>query len=227
MVSNTTDMLTVNATRAVAAGVSELADAGGPWSAPAEVFECLAFVLLLCILAYAIGQTRMLVRLIRLLRQPARIAQFGLAESCVVTLCFLPGIMLLILAAILVFLGGPFVGSGKQDLLTLMTFRPIGSAFSLGAWVLMTAWFRHIVRRDLAIYREPIALVPVVNMSLICLTYIASGFFAGSGMLALCLLIYIPAAPLAGFVLLIVHVWQVRAAKTWETYVPPEEEEMP
>ena len=41
------------------------------------------------------------------------------------------------------------------------------------------------------------------------------------------LLLYVPAAPLVGFVLLIVHVVRVRAAKTWETAVPPEEEEMP
>ena len=38
---------------------------------------------------------------------------------------------------------------------------------------------------------------------------------------------YIPTAPLVGFVLLVVHVAQVRRAKTWETYVPPEQEEIP
>lgn len=205
--------------------------------------------LLICpmvvVLLYAIPQTRMIVRLVRLLRQPGRIAQFGLAENCVVTLCFLPGIMLLVLAAILLFLGGPFANGGGRDLLTLLTFSPTGATFALCSWVVMTVWFRHIVRRELAMYREPVALVPAVIMSLICLTYIArvvvwaalSLLVAGSltnwwqipleGCVVAAILIYIPAAPLAGFVLLIVHVIRVRAAKTWETCVPDEQEEMP
>jgi len=194
------------------------------------------------VLLYAIPQTRMLVRLIHLLRQPGRIAQFGLAESCVVSLCFLPGIMLL-LAALLA-AGGRLVPHGGNPL-EMLTFSPAGAAFALCSWIAMTVWFRRIVQRELAMYREPIALVPVVIMSLICLNYVAvvvwgavlsilgAGSLTSLGPVAveLCLtaavLIYIPAAPLAGFVLLIVHVWQVRAAKTWETYVPPEEEEIP
>jgi len=197
------------------------------------------------VLLYAIPQTRMLVRLIHLLRQPGRIAQFGLAEQCVVSLCFLPGIMLAILAASLLFLGGPFGGGGEKNLLTLLTFSPAGAVFAMCSWAAMTIWFRHIVRRELAIYREPTALVPIVIMSLICLTYtvmltvwgalsmLRAASFTSWWQLFLeaCLkaavLIYIPAAPLVGFVLLIVHVVRVRAAKTWETYVPPEQEEMP
>jgi len=204
---------------------------------------CFLICPMVVVLLYAIAQTRMLLRLIRLLRQPGRIAQFGLAASCVVTLCILPGLMLLLLAALLVAGGGVSDDGGNP--LALMTFTRYGAAFALCSWVVMTIWFRHIVRRDLAIYREPVALVPVVIMSLICLNYVASvawkvassilaaGSLTSLGQLPLevcvmaAILFYVPAAPLAGFVLLIVHVARVRAAKTWETFIPDEQEEMP
>ncbi len=204
---------------------------------------CFLICPMVVLLLYAIAQTRLILRLVRLFRHPARIAQFGLAASCVVTLCILPGLMLLLLAALLVAGGGVSVDGGNP--LVLMTFTRYGAAFALCSWVVMTIWFRRIVRRDLAIYREPVALVPVVIMSLICLNYVAIGAWqvASSmlkatsfmswwqpsieGCLSVAIMIYIPAAPLAGFVLLIVHVVRVRAAKTWETYIPDEQEEMP
>jgi len=204
---------------------------------------CFLICPMVVVLLYAIAQTRLILRLIHLLRQPGRIAQFGLAESCVVTLCILPGLMLLLLTALLVARGRYMDDSGNS--LTLMTFTRYGAAFALCSWVVMTIWFRRIVRRDLAIYREPVALVPVVIMSLICLNYVAIGAWqvASSmlkatsfmswwqpsieGCLSVAIMIYIPAAPLAGFMLLIVHVALVRAAKTWETYIPDEQEEMP
>jgi len=204
---------------------------------------CFLICPMVVVLLYAIAQTRLILRLIHLLRQPGRIAQFGLAESCVVTLCILPGLMLLLLTALLVARGRYMDDSGNS--LTLMTFTRYGAAFALCSWVVMTIWFRRIVRRDLAIYREPVALVPVVIMSLICLNYVAivvwgvassilaAGSLTSLGQLPLevyvpvAIMIYIPAAPLAGFVLLIVHVVRVRAAKTWETFIPDEQEEMP
>ena len=204
---------------------------------------CFLICPMVVLLLYAIAQTRMLLRLVRLFRHPARIAQFGLAASCVVTLCILPGLMLLLLTALLVARGGVSDDGGNP--LTLMTFTRYGAAFALCSWVVMTIWFRRIVRRDLAIYREPVALVPVVIMSLICLNYVAifvwgavssilaAGSLTSLGQLPLdfyvpvAIMIYIPAAPLAGFMLLIVHVVRVRAAKTWETYIPDEQEEIP
>ena len=205
---------------------------------------CFLICPMVVLLLYAVAQTRMIVRLVRLLRQPGRIAQFGLAASCVVTLCILPGIMLLLLLAALLVAGGGVSDDGGNPLV-LMTFTSYGAAFALCSWVVMTIWFRRIVRRELAVYREPVALVPVVIMSLICLNYVAIGAWqvASSmlkatsfmswwqpsieGCLSVAIMIYIPAAPLAGFMLLIVHVALVRAAKTWETYIPPEQEEMP
>jgi hypothetical protein len=204
---------------------------------------CFLICPMVVLLLYAIAQTRMIVRLVRLLRQPGRIAQFGLAASCVVTLCILPGLMLLLLTALLVAGGGVSDDGGNP--LVLMTFTRYGAAFALCSWAAMTIWFRRIVRRDLAIYREPVALVPVVIMSLICLNYVAivvwgavssilaAGSLTSLGQLTLevcvpvAIMIYIPAAPLTGFMLLIVHVARVRAAKTWETYIPDEQEEMP
>ena len=192
---------------------------------------------------YAILETRMIVRLVRLLRHPARTAQFGLAASFISGLCYWPVLMMLLLMFLL---GMEVRPPDDANLLELMTLAPFGAAFALCSWVTMTLWFRSIVNRDLAVYRDPISLVPVVILALTCLTYLA--VFAWvftrqvmrvgllrtndpfSDMLGLAvglLLLYVPAAPLAGFVLLIVHVVRVRAAKTWETYVPPEEEEMP
>ena len=205
---------------------------------------CFLICPMVVVLLYAIAQTRLIVRLVRLLRQPGRIAQFGLSASCVVTLCILPGIMLLLLLAALLVAGWGVSDDGGNPLV-LMTFTRYGAAFALCSWVVMTIWFRRIVRRDLAIYREPVALVPVVIMSLICLNYVAivvwgvassilaAGSLTSLGQLPLevcvmaAILFYVPAAPLAGFVLLIVHVARVRAAKTWETFIPDEQEEMP
>ena len=203
----------------------------------------LLIVMPLVLLLYVISQARMLVRLVRLLRHPARIAQVGLTASFITSLCVWPGLMLLLLTLALAAKGDTL---DNANLLVLMTFTPYGAAFAMCSWVVMALWFRRILRRDLAIYREPTALVPVVILGLICLTFLAGvalvlalgllflwGFSSGNLLWNLIvaavalMLLYIPAAPLAGFVLLIVHVGQVRSAKTWETYVPPEEEEMP
>lgn len=199
------------------------------------------YVVVPCFLAYAIQQTRMIVRLVHLLRHPGSIAQFGLAARFLSGLCYGPVLMML-------FLLGPEIGpSDDANLLELMIFAPWGAAFALCFWVAMTIWFRSIIKRDLAIYREPTALVPVTVLALVCLNYVIgiAWVFAraaisnGSPMingpvneillaLVMALLVLcVPAAPLAGFVLLIFHVVRVRAAKTWETYIPPEEEEIP
>ena len=204
---------------------------------------CFLLIMVPLLLLYAIRQTRMIVRLVRLLRHAARTAQFGLAASFISCLCYWPVLMMLLLTF---FLGMEVRPPDDANLLELMTFAPFGAAFALCSWVAMTLWFRSIVNRELAMYRESIALVPVVILALVCLTYLA-GFawvFARQvisvglpmtnapfiNLIALAmalLLLYVPAAPLVGFVLLIVHVVRVRAAKTWETAVPPEEEEMP
>jgi hypothetical protein len=200
-------------------------------------------VMPLLLLLYVISQTRMIVRLVRLLRHPAGIAQVGLAANYITSLCVWPGLMLLLLTLTLATEGNTL---DDANLLMLMTFTPYGAAFALCSWIAMALWFRRILRRDLAIYREPTALVPVVIMGLICLTFLAgvawelgrrmllAGALSSGNVIenlivaaVALMLLYIPAAPLAGFVLLIVHVVRVRAAKTWETYVPDEQEEMP
>ncbi len=204
---------------------------------------CFMLIMVPLLLLYAIRQTRMIVRLVRLLRHAARTAQFGLAASFISGLCYWPVLMMLLLTF---FLGTEMRPPDDANLLELMTFTPCGAVFALCSWVAMTLWFRSIVNRDLSIYREPTSLVPVAVLALVCLTYL-TGFAwvfarqvirAGLPManapsidliaLAMALLLlYVPAAPFVGFVLLIVHVVLVRAAKTWETYVPPEEEEIP
>lgn len=203
----------------------------------------LLIVMPLVLLLYVISQARMLVRLVRLLRFPARIAQVGLTANFITSLCVWPGLMLLLLTLALAAKGDTL---DNANLLVLMTFTPYGAAFAVCSWVIMALWFRRILRRDLAIYREPTALVPVVILGLICLTFLAGvalvlalgllflwGFSSGNLLWNLIvagvalMLLYVPAAPLAGFVLVIVHVGRVRAAKTWETYIPPEEEEIP
>lgn len=190
---------------------------------------------------YAIRQTRMIVRLVRLLRHPASTAQFGLPANYVTSLCYWPGLMLLF-TFLVVSEARSYDGT---NLFILMTFSPYGAAFALCSWVAMTLWFRSIIRHELAIYRNPIALVPVVILALICLNYAAvtavfvpallgvSSFVGGNSiwglvlMALVLLLFYIPATSFLSFVLLVIHVAQVRAAKTWETYIPPEEEEIP
>jgi len=181
---------------------------------------------------YVTYQTHAIVRLVRLLTQSAHIAQVGLASNVVWGLCYLPGSVMFLLIFCYVAVSPDEVG----------LFGPVGAAMSAGFWLGMTLWLRSIVRHDLAIYREPTALVPAVVLALICLTYVAVlvgamaleavtwQTFGGGNMMWLAgylLLLFIPGAPLAGLVLLIVHVGRVRAAHTWETYVPPEEDEIP
>jgi hypothetical protein len=222
--SNTTDMLTVNAARTVAAGVSELADAGGPWSAPAEIFTCFAFVLLLCILAYAIGQARTLFRLVKLLRQPGRKMPLKVAWSCRLHLAIFPGIMLFFMASI-VCVRQSFRHDSDHGLLMLLAFTPAGAIFALGSWVMTAVWLIRIIGRPKALYRSAISLLPIIVMALMCLTYsaaiawavgrsvpLSSGFSSGPlvelilSALASLLIFLVPTAPLAGLVLLIIHV---------------------
>ena len=204
---------------------------------------CLDVGMPLLVLLYAIQQTRMIVRLVRLLRHPARTAQIGFAVSFIRSLCYWPGLMLLLLT---LFLVPEMTPSYDANPLELMTFAPFGATLALCSWVAMTLWFRSIVRRGPAIYREPISLVPVAVLSLLCLTYLAgfawvfarnivsvglpmtnASFINLIALAMMLLLLYVPAAPLVGFLLLFFHVALVRHARTWETYVPPEEEEIP
>ncbi len=205
---------------------------------------CFVFVMVPLLLLYAIQQTRMIVRLVLLLRHPGRIAQFGLAARFVSGLCYWPVPMML---CFVVFMGSDIIPPDDASLLLHMTFTPRGAAFALCSWIAMTLWFRSIVNRALALYLLPTSLVPVAVLALLSLNYLAgfgwvfvradiiTGLFGtgtSSGLILIVLataflLLFIPAAPLVGFVLLIVHVVRVRAAKTWETTVPVEEEEIP
>jgi len=204
---------------------------------------CLLILLLLVELPFLAGQVRLTVRLIYLLRHPGRIAQFGLDARHVFSLCYWPGAMLLLLALYLLLSGAAFEKFDHP--LLLMTFSALGLVFALGSWTAATLWLRSILRRDLAVYREPTALVPVAVLAAICLTYAAAiGWvfaeailavggrhgYSGTDKIALVLLMLplaIPLTVLANFALVVIHVGIVRAARTWGTCVPHEEDEIP
>jgi len=197
-------------------------------------------IMLILLVPYAIYETRALWRL-GLLWHEANFAQFGLAVNFIVSLCYVPGAMLFLLVYSLT---DAMKMDFADDPVKLVAFSP-AAAFTLPAlWIAMTAWLRHTFRRDLAIYREPAALVPAVVLAMVCLTYIAAIWWCMgrelvellsiSGMpdvfMALVLVAmdsFVPGAPLIGFIMLIVHVARVRAAKTWETFVPEDDEPLP
>jgi len=175
---------------------------------------------------YIFAQTSTLRKLVRLFRRPGRMVQAKLATSCIVTLCALPGLALLILTGI-VWVVASIFGDEPDTMnpLILLTFTPYGTMFALFSWVAMTTWFSMIIARPESLYSGPQSLVPMVILSLICLTFslgvgwaTVSTILQSSGLasqasweqlvgaLVLAFLFYVPTAPLAGFVLLIVHV---------------------
>jgi len=202
---------------------------------------CAMVLLLLLEIPYGLQQTRLLLRLVLLLRHPGRIAQFGLDAKYVWALCYVPGAMLGLLALLAI----ERSAAQPDNPLIVMAHSPLGAAFALCSWLAATLWLRSVLRRALAIYREPTALVPVVVLALICLTHAAAmgsvfaRFLIGTGGLAthssndaiiaaaFMLALYIPLAALANLALVVAHVAMVRAARTWETYVPPQEDEVP
>jgi len=185
-------------------------------------------ILLACLAgAYIFAQTSTLRKLIRLFRRPGRRVQGSLAINCIVTLCVLPGLALLILTGI-VWILKSISGDGWdiKDPLILLTLSPYGDLFALCSWVAMTGWFCMIIARPRSLYRGPLSLVPMVILSLICLTFsLGVGWVVARGILQnfslitgqasweqlvvgliLGFVFYVPTAPLVGFVLLIIHV---------------------
>jgi len=146
------------------------------------------FLLVPVMAAYAIGQTRVFLRLVGLVRQPGEIIESALADKCVI----------------------------------------------------------HMVITPPRLYGRGSAFVPIALMAQICLIYAAGtawvkayevtrgwrswptgGFWSLDQWATAIFTFYVPAAPLAGLVLLIVHVLRVRAAKTWETPAAAGKDEMP
>jgi len=189
------------------------------------VIDDIWFWLLLCLLAlgslaYVVGQTSVLLRLSGLLRQRGAIMTADLARRCVFNLGVMPWPMLLLVSALVLIDTMP-----HKDPLSLLTFSPQGTAFALTAWIGMGAWLSGTICKPEALYRNELSLVPIVVMAIICLTYSAgvalvlgseiySAQGAGRTVRALTdfgamFLFYIPAAPLVGFVLLMIHVWRM------------------
>jgi len=172
---------------------------------------------------YVIAQTFMLRKLIHLIRHPGHVVQAGMAASCFVTLCVLPGLMLLTFGAgVWAFTGWFGTAPSNKDPLALLTFSRCGVTFAMCSWAVMTGWFAVIIARPKSLYRGPVSLVPIVVLALICLTFslgvgwMGAGVILRGGRLAnlglwaiLAVLFYIPTAPLPGFVLLIMHVWRM------------------
>lgn len=138
-------------------------------------------------------------------------------------------------------------GQGAKKMLTPTQISslvvPLGILAAQGVVIVAALWLRSILRRALAIYREPTAMAPVAILSLICLTYAAAATVVfmplfiefrtyvrqpdevlAFGATAV-LLLYIPLAALVNFILLIIHVTIVRAVGSWELFVDPQEDE--
>lgn len=176
---------------------------------------------------YIFAQTSTLRKLIRLFRRPGRRVQGNLAINCIVTLCVLPGLALLVLTGMVWILAAMFgKGSDIGNPLIILTLSPYGALFAMCSWVAMTGWFCMIIARPRSLYRGPQSLVPMVILSLICLTFslavgwaVTMGILQNSSLLTtqasweeclvgliLVFLFYIPTAPLVAFVLLMIHV---------------------
>ena len=207
------------------------------------------FVLILLtpvIAAYVIGQTRTFLRLVGLVRRPGEIIESALADKCVINLCIMPPLMMLLGVGCRRLFHLPPYWWTSENPLTLMAFSTWGAAVSTVLWALIGAWFFVVIHTPQRLYGRGSAFVPISLMAQICLIYAAAVFWmkgweftrgwrswpaAGDWSLVewttAIFAFYVPIAPLIGFVLLIVHVIRVRAAKTWETTVPAEQEEIP
>jgi len=180
---------------------------------------------------YVVAQTHLAVRLVRLLRRPEEIITSDLVDSCFVTLCLLAGLVIFI-PSIVIWTFLWFSGSGLGEWVAVPTLHPYGGGFLLCAWIAMSSWFSSIADHPESMYRRELSLMPVVILALICLTFSASviwlvamkvplvplvqggGTLPTRGWAILASLFYIPTAPLVSFVLLIIHIGQVRAART-------------
>ena len=196
--------------------------------------------------AYVIGQTRTFLQLVSLERQPGEIIESALAHRCVLHLIIMPPLMMLLVVGFLGLFNLPHPWYTSENALTLMAFSVWGAVTSAVLWVSVGTWFFGVIHTPEWLYGRGLAFVPITLMAHICLIYAAAtawvkayevtngwrSWLTGGGWSTVewakaIFAFYVPAAPLIGFVLLIVHVIRVRAAKTWETAAAIEGEEMP
>jgi len=209
-------------------------------------FVLIMIMLTPLIAAYVIGQTRTFLRLVSLVRQPGEIIESALADKCVINLVIMPPLMMLLVVGCRRLFHLPPYWWTSENPLTLMAFSTWGAAVSIVLWALIGAWFFAVIHTPQWLYGRGSAFVPIALMTQICLIYAAAAAWmkaweltrgwsswpaAGDWSLVqwatAIFTLYVPVAPLVGFVLLIVHVGRVRVAKTWKPAAAAEEEEIP
>jgi len=199
--------------------------------------------ILLCLqaifLAYFLGQTWTAWSLLRLLRRREETISPSLRLTCTINLLLMPLIMFWVMAGI-VWIVTIWEGPDPSDLVRKV-FSKCGIFTSILGYGIAGIFLYVMLRQSMSLlYKGSLSFMPMIVMAMICLIYCASmACVFGSraihhrlmlhpvNILAGPVALYIPAAPLVGLVLLIVHVARVRAARTWETYIPPQEEEIP
>ena len=186
--------------------------------------SCILVFVLAFLVAYVVGQTTTAWRLGRLLRRRDGLITGNLAGRCALNLFVLPQIMLVLLAGIMLVLA-EFMRPG--DPLVLLTFSGSGAGISaLCYFAAGVAMSYCLARPEHCLYRRPVSLVPLIVMALICLNYSAAvavmsveglvhmtwtghGWPGAAVALAGLVMFYIPAAPLVGLVLLMIHVGRI------------------
>lgn len=183
------------------------------------------YVLLPLVLLAAQGIT--LGRMLMLLARRGQAISSGLAWHFCLWLIVAPGFELMFYPGVLAAIAGPSSRSGLLE-----TMGQEGILIGVYVWVGLAVWMCTLIVEPEKLYRRRRGIAPVICLAMLAATFSATymGYLAGalprlldtSGELWMTALLagahllafIIPTAPLAGFVLMLIHVTQVRAVRT-------------
>ena len=161
---------------------------------------------------YVVGQIRTQLRLISLLRQRDRIITKDLATRCALHLFWMPFICLFGLSAMTM---GDGYSPGTDPVMLLVFSRPAVGLALLSYTVAGLFMSYYLARAEYWLYRGLASLAPMIVMAMICFHYSAGVAILGVGtmlqgtlylVLAGTIVFFLPALPLMGLVLLMIHV---------------------
>ncbi len=182
------------------------------------------YLILPLVLLVAQGIT--LGRMLMLIGRRGQAISSGLARNFGIWLIVAPGFELMFYQGVLAAIAGPASRSGLLE-----TLGQEGILIGAYAWVGLAVWMSTLLVEPEKLYRERRGIAPVVCLALLAATFsvtylgylagaLPSMFGASSGLTMTAMLaaahvlaFIIPTAPLAGLVLMLIHVAQVRAAR--------------
>ena len=178
-------------------------------------------------LVLLVAQAVTLVRMLALMARRGQAMSSRLARHFGIWLIVMPGFELMFYQGVLSAVAGPARNPGLMEILGNQ-----GILFGAYAWMGLAIWMSISLVEPEKLYRNRCGIAPVVCLAMLAGTFSATylGYLAfalpsmlgaSSGFMMTALLavahslaFIIPTAPLAGLVLMLIHIGQVRAART-------------